>query len=88
MISAPVFKTQNYLLNCILPDGKSRAGTDDTTEENRKLHNIIQWSGPCQEIWGAPNTCFIIQEEMLSRNANGRKHIAHIIHKSLWDKAT
>jgi len=51
MISAPVFKTQNYLLNCILPDGKSRAGTDDTTEENHKLHNIIQWDEPCQVIW-------------------------------------
>jgi hypothetical protein len=31
--------------NCILLDGKSRAGTDDTTEENHKLNIIIQYGG-------------------------------------------
>jgi hypothetical protein len=35
----PVCQAHNYPIHCILPDGKSRAGTDDTTEE--KLQNSI-----------------------------------------------
>jgi hypothetical protein len=31
----------NRSFDFILLDGKSRAGTDDTTEENHKLNNII-----------------------------------------------
>jgi hypothetical protein len=37
-------------VNGILLDGKSRAGTDDTTEENHKLNNIIQERKSCQAI--------------------------------------
>ena len=37
-------------VNWILLDGKSRAGTDDTTEENSKLINIIQEGKFCQAI--------------------------------------